>query len=201
MNMVYLICVAGSTGSGKSTLVYGLQERFPELIEVIYFTDYQKPIEQVPVYHGMKNWDCPEAIDFNKLFSDLKLLKKGKDIKIMTKNEKYNPSYSKNWKRVTHTVRAKKIIFIEGYMSLSNRRVRELYDLSIFLDLSREERMNRRRTKKQSQEYIDKILLPMQERYVEPTKELADVVIDTSEHSAEGVQENVLALFRMKRFL
>ena len=106
--MVYLICVAGSTGSGKSTLVYSLQEQFPELIEVIYFTDYQKPIEQVPVYHGMKNWDCPETIDFDKLFSDLTNLKEGRDVKIMTKNEKYNPSYSENWKRTPHRLKQRK---------------------------------------------------------------------------------------------
>lgn len=199
--MVYLICVAGSTGSGKSTLVYGLQERFPELIEVIYFTDYQRPIEQIPVYHGMKNWDCPEAIDFDKLFSDIMNLKKGKAIKIMTKNEKYNPSYPKNWKRIFHTIKAKKIVFIEGYMALANKRVRELYDFSIFLDLSTEERMKRRRTKKQSQEYLDKILLPMQKRYVEPTKKLADVVINMQNLGVKEAQDQVLSFLRLKKIL
>ncbi|PIO08631.1 hypothetical protein COU59_00795 [Candidatus Pacearchaeota archaeon CG10_big_fil_rev_8_21_14_0_10_34_12] len=199
--MVYLICVAGSTGSGKSALAYGLQERFPELIEVVYFTDYQKPIEHVPVYHGMKNWDCPDAIDFDKLFLDLELLKKGKDIKIMTKNEKYNPSYPKTWKRIPHTIKAKNIVLIEGYMSLANEKVRKLYDLSIFLDLSSEERMNRRRTKKQSQEYINKILFPMQEKYVEPTKEFADIIMNTKNYNVEKVQELVLKSFRERGFL
>jgi len=41
----------------------------------------------------------------------------------------------------------------------------------------------------------------MQKTYVEPTKKLADVVIDTKKHSAEWVQEKVLAIFRAKRFL
>lgn len=199
--MVYLICVAGSTGSGKSTLVYGLQEHFPELMEVIYFTDYQKPIEQVPVYQGMKNWDCPEAIDFDKLFSDLTNLREGRDVKIMTKNEKYNPSYSENWNRTPHTIKAKKIIFIEGYMTLANEKVRGLYDLSIFLDLSTEERMKRRRTKKQNQEYIEKILIPMQEKYVESTKEFADLIIDTQNMGIKEVQNQVLSLLKSKKFL
>lgn len=199
--MVYLICVAGSTGSGKSTLVYGLQERFPELIEIIYFTDYQKDIKQVPVCYGMKNWDCPEAIDFDKLFSDLMNLKEGKNIKIMTKNEKYNPSYTENWKRIPHTIKAKKIVFIEGYMALVSERVRELYDFSIFLDLSSEERMKRRRLKKQSQEYIDKILIPMQKRHVEPTKKFADLIIDTQNIGIKGVQNQVLSLLKSRKFL
>ncbi|MEK6848751.1 MAG: AAA family ATPase [Nanoarchaeota archaeon] len=199
--MVYLICVAGSTGSGKSTLVYSLQEQFPELIEVIYFTDYQKPIEQVPVYHGMKNWDCPETIDFDKLFSDLTNLKEGRDVKIMTKNEKYNPSYSENWKRTPHTIKAKKIIFIEGYMALANEKVRELYDLSIFLDLSTEERMKRRRTKKQNQEYIEKILIPMQKKYVGSTKEFADLIIDTQNLGVKEAQNQVLSLLKSKNLI
>lgn len=199
--MVYLICVAGSTGSGKSTLVYGLQEQFPELIEVIYFTDYQKPIEEVPVYEGMKNWDCPEAIDFDKLFLDLTNLKEGRDVKIMTKNEKYNPSYSENWKRIPHTIKSKKIIFIEGYMALANKKVRELYDLSIFLDLSTEERMKRRRTKKQNQEYIEKILIPMQNKYVESTKKFSSIVINTQSIGIKEAQNQVLSVLKSKNLI
>ncbi|MDP4039700.1 MAG: AAA family ATPase [Candidatus Pacearchaeota archaeon] len=199
--MVYLICVAGSTGSGKSTLVYTLQEQFPELIEVIYFTDYQKSIEQVPVYQGMKNWDCLEAIDFDKLFLDLTKLKEGKDFKIMTKNEKYNPSYSENWKRVPHMIKSKKIIFIEGYMALANEKVRQLYDLSIFLDLSTEERMKRRRTKKQNPEYIEKILIPMQKKYVEPTKKFASIIINTQKVGVKEAQNQVLSILKSKNLI
>lgn len=198
--MSNLIGIGGSSGSGKSTLAYGLQKRFPELIEVVYFTDYQKSIERIPFFQGMRNWDCPEAIDFDKLCSDLTLLKNGKDVEIMTKNEKYNPTYPKTWERVPHTTKSKDVIFVEGYMSLAEK-VRGLYDLSIFLDLPSEERMERRRTKKQSQEYLDNILLHMQERYVEPTKGLADIVINTREYSPEEVQEQVLAILRSKKFL
>ena len=40
--MSYLIGIAGGSGSGKSTLAYGLQDNFPDLIEVVHFDDYQK---------------------------------------------------------------------------------------------------------------------------------------------------------------
>ena len=199
--MGYLIGIVGNSGSGKSTLAYGLQDRFPTLIEVVYFTDYQKLIEQIPLYQGIRDWDCPEAIDFDGLFSDLDLLKSGKDIEIMTKNERYNPTYPKDWKRIPHIITAKDIIIVEGYMALVDERVRRLYDLSIFLDLCPEERMTRRRTKNQSQEYIERILLPMQEKHVEPTKKLADIVIDTKEYSSRDVQEQILELLRAKEFL
>jgi uridine kinase len=199
--MGHLISIAGCSGSGKSTLAYSLQERFPMLVEVVYFTDYQKPIEQIPFYQEMRNWDCPEAIDFDRLLSDLNLLKNGKDVEIMTKNERHNPTYPKDWKRIPYVIRAKDIIIVEGYMALVDDRVRRLYDLSIFLDLCSEERMKRRRTKKQSQEYIERILIPMQEIHVEPTKRLADIVIDIKEHGTGDVQEQILAVFKAKGFL
>jgi len=191
-----LIGIAGGSGSGKSTLAYGLRDRFPTLIEVVYFTDYQKPIEKIPFHQCMRNWDCPEAIDFDRLLLDLSLLKSGKDVEIMTKNERYNPTYTADWKRKLHVMRARKIIIVEGYMALTDERVRRLYDMTIFLDLCPEERMRRRRKKFMSSEYIKRILLPMQEQYVEPTKRFASLVIDTARHSGEELQEIVLAHFR-----
>ena len=54
MIMVFIIGIAGGSGSGKSTLAYGLQDKFPNLIEVVHFDDYQKLKENVQVHHGMK---------------------------------------------------------------------------------------------------------------------------------------------------
>ena len=46
-----------------------------------------------------------------------------------------------------------------------------------------------RRTKFVNKKYLDKVLLPMHEQYVEPTKELADLVIDVNNKSAQEVKE------------
>ena len=198
--MSRLIGIAGGSGSVKSTLAYSLQDRLPNLIEVVHFDDYQKSSEQIHYFNNMRNWDCPEAIDFDKLLSDLDLLKSGKDVEIMTKSERHNPRYIKDWKRVSYTMRAKELIIIEGYMSLTDERVRELYDLTIFLDLCFEERI-KRRTKFISSDYTEKVLMPMHEMYVEPTKELADIVIKMEEHNAEEAKEQALALFQARGFL
>src|SRR3989338_5505981 len=187
--MAYLIGIAGGSGSGKSTLAYGLQDRFPDFIEVVHFDDYQKLIEQVPVHHGMKNWDHQDAIDFDSLLRDLKLLKNGKDVEIMTKSAKYNPEYEKIG-RIPHIVKAKEIIIVEGYMVLTDRRIRDLFDYTIFLHLHSDKRM-KRRTKFINPEYTEKILLPMHEEYVESTKKFADVVIDIEKHNDKAVRELV----------
>jgi len=188
--MSYLIGIAGGSGSGKSTLAYGLQDQFPDLIEVVHFDDYQKMKEQIPVHHSMRNWDHPEAIYFAGLLRDLELLKSGQDVQIMTKSAKHNPDYEKSG-RIPHTMKAKRIVIIEGYMALTDERIRKLYDFSVFLDLHADERM-KRRTKFINPEYTEKILLPMHKEYVESTKEFADMVIDIEKHNDKEVRELVL---------
>src|SRR3989344_7035084 len=188
--MSYLIGIAGGSGSGKSTLAYGLQDQFPDLIEVVHFDDYQKMKEQIPVHHSMRNWDHPEAIYFAGLLRDLELLKSGQDVQIMTKSAKHNPDYEKSGK-IPHTMKAKRIVIIEGYMALTDERIRKLYDFSVFLDLHADERM-KRRTKFINPEYTEKILLPMHKEYVESTKEFADMVIDIEKHNDKEVRELVL---------
>lgn len=194
--MTYLIGIAGGSGSGKSTLAYGLQEKFPDIIEVVHFDDYQKVKEHVPIHHEMKNWDHPQAINFEGLLRDLKLLKNGQDVTIMTKSAKHNPEYEQNG-RIFHVMKAKKIVIVEGYMALADQRIRKLYDLTIFLDLHQDERM-RRRTKFIDQQYTQEILMPMHEKYVEPTKEYVDLVIDVGKNNNQEVQELVLS--RLKPF-
>jgi len=188
--MVYLVGITGGSGSGKSTLAYGLQVKFPDLIEVVHFDDYQKAEEDVPIHQGMKNWDHPDAINFSNLLKDLKLLKNGKSVQIMTKSTKHNPQYEENG-RIPYVMEAKKIILVEGYMALTNDDIRKLYDFTIFLDLSSKERI-KRRTKFINPEYKNKVLLPMHEQHVESTKNFADIVINVEKYNEQEVQELVL---------
>ncbi|MBS3128184.1 hypothetical protein J4410_03490 [Candidatus Woesearchaeota archaeon] len=197
--MNYLIGISGGSGSGKSTLAYGLQERFPDLIEVVHFDDYQKMKEQVPVRHGISNWDHPEAIDFEGLLRDLKLLKSGKDVNVMTKSAKHNPEYKKIG-RVPYIMKAKKIIIIEGYMSITDKRIRELCNFTVFLDLDTNERM-KRRTKFINIGYREKILLPMHKEHVEPTKGFANMIIDVEKYNDKEIQELVINQLKILKVL
>lgn len=188
--MNHLIGIAGGSGAGKSTLAYGLQARYPDRIEVVHFDDYQKYQADVPVMLGMKNWDHPDAIDFEKLYQDLCLLQKGEDVEVLTKSAKHNPTYEETG-RLAITMQAKPLIVVEGYMALTNENIRKLYAMSVFLDLHSDERINRR-TKFIDPEYTEQILIPMHETYVEPTKAHADVCVDVAQYSDSAVQDLVV---------
>jgi uridine kinase len=197
--MSCFIGITGGSGAGKSTLAYGLQDMFPELVEVVHFDDYQKSGKDVPLFEGMQNWDHPNAIDFESLLRDLALLKQGKNVEIMTKSAKYNPEYEEKG-RISVVIKSKKIILVEGYMALTNKRIRNFFDYTIFLHLAHDDRM-KRRTKFIDPVYNTRILLPMHAKYVEPTKDFADFVLDVQLHNTQDVLNLVTAKFEENNIL
>lgn len=188
----FLIGIAGGSGSGKSVLSYGLKDNYPDLIEVVHFDDYQKEESDVPLFNGMRNWDHPDAINFEQLQQDLLQLKEDKEVILMTKSGILNPTYEDKG-RIRHTLKPKKIIIIEGYLALQNKKVANLLNLKIFLDIPIIESIKRRDkiTYNNETEYNHKILVPMHSKYVAPTKEIADLSIDVLKNDGEKVYKIV----------
>ena len=184
----FLIAFAGGSGCGKSTLAYRLKDRYPNLIEIVHFDDYQKEEVDVPFFKGMRNWDHPDAINFEQLHSDLIQLKSSKTVEVMTKSNVLNPAYEENG-RIKHILRPKKIIIIEGYMTLHDKKIRDLFDLKIYLDIPIDESMKRRNkiTYNDESAYNNTILIPMHSKYVAPTKALADFSIDVVKNNKDEV--------------
>ena len=81
----------------------------------------------------------------------------------------------------------KEIMLIEGYCALWHPEVRSSFDYSIFLDASEELRVTRRSWRTKS-DYIEKVLLPMHNQYIEPAKVHADLIINV-----DGLDEGSLA--------
>ena len=76
----FIIGIAGASGSGKSTLATHIKKKYSEKVEVIHFDDYQKEEKEVPLLENMRNWDHPDAIDFEKLLNDIKKLKNKEEV-------------------------------------------------------------------------------------------------------------------------
>jgi uridine kinase len=189
----FLIGIVGGSGCGKSTIAYGLRDKYPNLIEVVHFDDYQKEEVDVPFFEKMRNWDHPDAINFEHLFQDLIQLKNDQNVKVMTKSSILNPTYEEKG-RIQHILEPKKIIIIEGYMVFQNEKIRDLLDFKIFLDIPITESIKRRNkiTYNDESEYNNKILIPMHKEYVEPSKKFADLSIDVLKNDKEEVFKIVL---------
>ena len=99
------------------------------------------------------------------------------------------PTYSYikcNREPETIHVAPKPVVIIEGIMTLVDKKLRDLMDLKVFVDTDADERLirniqrdtiDRGRTVSMVVDRYLKVLKPMHEQFIEPTKRYADIII------------------------
>lgn len=183
MNCV-IIGIAGGTGSGKSTFTNRLKEQFQDEVAVIYHDNYYKRQDNVPFEERKKvNYDHPDSLETDLLLQHLQMLKEGKAIDCPV----YDYSLH-NRSDQTIRIEPKRIILLEGILLLADKRLRDLLDIKIYVEADADERILRRilRDVKERGRDLDNIVeqylttvKPMHYLYVEPTRALADIVINS----------------------
>ena len=179
------IGISGGSGSGKTRLAKELKKYFGREASILHIDNYQKFGGKLPEIYGMKNWDHPKSINWNKLLKDLLLLKKGKTIIIKSRDQ-----------RTLNKVRGRvfvpsEIIIVEGYFLFYKPLIRKILDISIYLEVS-DKTLVKRRTKFKSTKYVQKILLPMYHKYIEPTKKFADLILNTEKLSVKDCMKRII---------
>ncbi len=179
-----LIGIAGGTGSGKSTFTNRLKEYFGDNITVIYHDNYYRRHDDMTYEERTKlNYDHPSALETELLIEHLKMLKEGKVIEC--------PIYDfaqHNRSDKTYTIHPSKIFLIEGILIFSDERLRDLFDIKVYVEADADERILRSvvRVEKERGRDVDNIMeqylttvKPMHYLYVEPTKTTADIIINS----------------------
>ena len=188
MNESIIIGIAGGTASGKSTLASKIKETFGDDANIIAHDCYYKSLSNITKEERMqRNYDCPEAYETDLLIKQIQELKSGETI------ERPIYSYTERLREnETVTVKPTKIIIIEGILVLENQELIKLMNLKIFVDTDanvRLERLIKRDTKERGLdiEYImskyKNTLKPMHDKYVEPSKKNADIILDGGSYS------------------
>ena len=183
MNCI-IIGVAGGTGSGKSTFTRRLEEAFPDDVAVIYHDSYYRRQDEISLEERRQvNYDHPDSLETQLLLEHLHLLKDGKAIKCPV----YDYSQH-NRSDLVRSVEPRRIIIVEGILILADKRLRDLLDIKIYVEADADERILRRvvRDVKERGRDIDNIVeqylttvKPMHYLYVEPTRAMADIVINS----------------------
>ncbi|MBQ6400535.1 MAG: uridine kinase [Clostridia bacterium] len=178
------IGIAGGTGSGKSTFTNRLKEAFGDSVSVLYYDNYYRAHDDIPLEQRKTiNYDHPDAFETELLIRHLRELKEGKTIQCPV----YDYSIH-NRTRETVEIRPTEVVLIEGIMVLQNEQVRDLLDIKIYVEADADERILRRviRDVKERGRDVEGIarqylttVKPMHYLYVEPTKYLADIVINS----------------------
>ncbi len=182
-----VIAIVGASASGKSLFAQTIyQELLPELgennIAIIKEDSYYRAQDHLSMAEREQiNYDHPNAFEHELLAEHLIELSQKKAIEI--------PSYSYTvHTRLTETTTLEpaKVILVEGILLLEDARLRNLFDIKIFMDipldiclLRRIERdmVERERSLESiTQQYMETVR-PMYYQYIEPSKAYADIVI------------------------
>ena len=176
--------IAGGTGSGKSTFTNRLKAYFGDRITVMYHDNYYRPHDDLPFEERQKiNYDHPDSLETDLLIEHLKALREGKAIDCPT----YDFAHHTRAKEIVR-VEPSRVIIVEGILILQDARLRDLFDIKIFVEADADERILRRVTRdiKERGRSLENIMeqylttvKPMHYLYVEPTKTVADLILNS----------------------
>ena len=179
----YLIGVAGGSNSGKTTIATRLAELMgSEHLSMIKLDSYYVERSDEPMeVRAAANYDHPDAFDWELLNDHLAALTAGASVEV--------PIYDfTNHDRsdVCETVRASRVVVVEGILVLWEPRLRERFDLKIFVDTPADLRIIRRLQRdvaergRTPESILDQYLAtvrPSHELFIEPSKRHADVIV------------------------
>ena len=180
---MYIIGIAGGTGSGKTTVVRKIMEALPPReVALIPQDSYYNDTTHLTMEERRRiNFDHPDAFDWPLHIRQVEQLRQGIAIE--------QPTYSylvSNRQAETIHVEPCQFIIIEGIMALWNKKLRDMMDLKIYVDASPDERlirviqrdtMERGRTAQMVVDRYLKVLKPMHDEFIEPTKQYADLIM------------------------
>ena len=137
---MFIIGIAGGTGSGKTTVVKKIMNRLPKgEVGIISQDNYYKDSSHVPAEQRQNiNFDEPAAFDWELLLEHLKMLKEGKRIEM--------PTYSYltcSRQKETIPMGPHDVVIIEGILVFSDPRLRNMMDIKVFVDAEADDRLIR----------------------------------------------------------
>ena len=178
-----IIGIAGGTGSGKTTVVKKIVKSIEtNSVAVLAQDAYYKDNAGLSFEERQKiNYDHPNSIDFELLLKQLKDLKNGKEI------EQPIYSYATHAREQDYKViHPKNVLIVEGILVFTNKELRDLCDIKIFVHTDSDERLIRRIRRdinergRDVEEVLNRYtstLKPMHIQFIEPTMKFADIII------------------------
>ena len=192
-NNILVIGIAGGTGSGKTTLMKRLLERFGRDITVLSHDNYYHRRDDMPFEERCKvNYDEPAALETDLMAIHLDALRHGQAIDCPV----YDFSQHNRSDQTTR-IEPKPVIIGEGILIFDTKPLRDLMDIKIFVDTDADIRLCRRirrdvrergRTLESVIEQYQTTVKPMHEKYVEPSKRYAHIVVPEGGKNAVALE-------------
>ncbi len=181
-NPILVIGIAGGTGSGKTTLMKRIVERFADQVTVLSHDNYYKRHDDLSYEQRcLLNYDEPSALETDLMAVHLDQLRHGEAIDCPV----YDFTLHNRSEETIHIV-PKKVIIVEGILIFENKALRDLMDIRIFVDTDADIRLCRRikRDVNKRGRTLESVLIqyqetvkPMHDLYVEPSKKYASIIV------------------------
>jgi uridine kinase len=192
MGKAKIIGITGGSGSGKTTIVKKISEHVSDFVFIpqdnYYCSASHISNENITAF----NFDHPDAFDKDLMHQHLKDLKDGKGIEM--------PQYDfVNHQRKDETIKieAKNLIVFEGIMIFTEKKIRDLIDLKVYVDTPDDIRFIRRLQRDINErgrtlesvvkQYLD-VVRPGHYEFIEPTKFHADIIIPEGGFNKNALQ-------------
>jgi uridine kinase len=200
-----LILISGGSGSGKSLLVKGIKGAVGSSCVVIPQDNYYLNADQYPEHLIIKgkykqgpdlDYDHVDAFNWDLMTKHIEMLISGNPVDM--------PLYDYSISASSETVRIEpaEFIILEGIFTFHNPHIRDLSNSKIFVHVDADTRLARRilrdvlrrdrdigLTPELDQDEVDVIMhyldhvKPGYDRFVEPTKQFADLIVNNNEFS------------------
>jgi len=188
-----VVGISGGSGSGKTTILHNILKSFDKNeICIVSQDNYYRPIEEQLVDgNGEVNFDLPDAINIDHFVSDMDTLMAGNSI---TKLEYTFNNEDKLPKEII--VQPAKVLLVEGLFIFHFQRIVKKLDLQVFIETSKENRLNRRIKRDQEERGYSKDTVlyqwqhhvePAFDRFLAPYKKDCHLVIDNNESFEDGL--------------
>lgn len=188
-----IVGIAGGTGSGKTTVVKKVMEKLSnEQVVVIPQDAYYKDNGHIPLEERQKiNFDHPDSLEFTLLIDHLEKLRQGQTIEM--------PIYSYLTclrSKETIPVKPARVVVVEGIMILCDSRLRDMFDIKVFVDADADDRLGRviqrdivergRSVMAVLERYLETVK-PSHLQFIEPSKRYADIIIPGGGDNQVGI--------------
>jgi uridine kinase len=181
----FIITISGGSGSGKTTFARRLREHLSTENSLVLYQDsyYIDQSDKFDHDGGKINFDHPNSLDFDLMADQINQLKNRKTVEV--------PFYdfaTHSRKEETTTFNPKPFIIIDGILVLTQKNIRDVSDLMIFIDCDeplRYERRLKRDTEERGRtpdgvkvQFFAQVK-PMHDKFVEPSKDFAHILVNS----------------------
>ena len=177
------IGVAGGSGSGKTTVARVLLDRIgADNIAYVPHDSYYRDLSDLPGdQRAAINFDHPDSLDTDLFIKHVRILQSHQSIPMPV----YDFETDRRLEEV-QTVEPRRVILVEGILIFVEARLRELFDVRIFVDTDDDVRFIRRlqrdilergRTVESVIQQWMQTVRPMHLEFVEPSKRYAHLII------------------------